>query len=235
MDIKTLSSSWAKLNIDKRQYFARKAPKEALTIIISQENNDLVFENLLLNEKMGSAEIIRVIDRARTSRILEQISKNSRWFTNHVIKRRLLENPHTPVKVSFRILEFLPLPEAIKIIQNTNVSRDVRNRAKARLRTLLNRLSDGEVKALFLNSEGEVIKKLPVLSGKDKKVIMDLLNSQRISRRFIINLLRAPATTADIVQTISKNRNWTRDKYIRSALLSCSKVPQSTKNKLKNY
>ena len=233
-DLKKLPSNWGKINTDQKQLLVRFAPKEALTIIISQEYNEKVLENILENKKITSAEIIRIIERARSSRILEKISKMSRWFTNHTIKRRLLENPHTPIKVSFRILEYLPLPEVTKVIQNPNISREVRNRARARLRTLINRMSTGELKGMFMNSEGEIIKKLPVLTGKDKKVIMDILNSGRVSRRFIINLIRAPATTGEIMQVISNNRSWMRDKLIKNAILTSTKVSQSTKNRLKN-
>ncbi len=233
-DLKKLPSLWGKINLDQKQILARSAPREALTVIISQESNEKVLENLLENKKLTSAEIIRIIDRARSSRILEKISRISRWFTNHTVKRRLLENPHTPIKVSFRVLDYLPLPEVTKVIQNPNISREVRNRARARLRTLINRMSTGELKGLFLNSEGEILKKLPVLTGKDKKVIMDILNSGRVPKRFIINLLRAPATTGDIIQVISNNRSWMRDKFIKNAVLTSSKVSQSTKNRLKN-
>ncbi len=233
-DLKKLPSFWGKINTDEKQLLVRSAPREALSIIISQEYNEKVLENILENKKITSAEIIRIIERARSSRILEKISKMSRWFTNHTIKRRLLENPHTPIKVSFRILEYLPLPEVTKVIQNPNISREVRNRARARLRTLINRMSTGELKGMFMNSEGEIIKKLPVLTGKDKKVIMDILNSGRVSRRFIINLVRAPATTGEIIQVISNNRSWMRDKLIKNAILTSSKVSQSTKNRLKN-
>ncbi len=233
-DLKKLPSLWGKLNPDQKELLVRTAPREALSIIISQEYNQRVLESILENNKVTSAEIIRIIERARSSRILEKISKISRWFTNHTIKRRLLENPHTPIKVSFRILDYLPLPEVTKIMQNPNISREVRNRARARLRTLMNRLSTGELKGIFLNSEGDIIKKLPVLTGKDKKVIMDILNSGRVPRRFIINLIRASATTGDIIQVISNNRTWMRDKLIRNAILTSTKVSQSTKNRLKN-
>ncbi len=233
-NLKRLPSLWSKIDPDQKQQLVRSAPREALMIIISLENNEEVLENLLENKKLTSAEIIRIVDRARSSRILEKISKISRWFSNHTIKRRLLENPHTPIKVSFRILDYLPLPEVTKVIQNPNISREVRNRARARLRILINRMSSGELKGMFLNSEGEIIKKLPVLTGKDKKVIMDILNSGRVPKRFIISLLRAPATTGDIIQIISKNRSWMRDKTIKNAVLTSTKVSQSTKNRLKN-
>ena len=104
------AEDWPKLPLGLRRHLARIAPREAFQIILS-DGSDEVFEAFLENSEITQAEVLILIDRARTQHLLENLSRTPKWYANHTIKRRLLSNPHTPYSVACRILDYLPFVE----------------------------------------------------------------------------------------------------------------------------
>ena len=224
--------TWPKLPLGLRRHLARIAPREAFHIILA-DGNDEVLETFLENSEIAQAEVLILIDRARTQYLLEHVSRTPKWYANHTIKRRLLTNPHTPFSVACRILDYLPLVELKRVVNNINLPREVRNKARESYRKSFQRLSDGETKTIFLSTEGRVLKDLTILTEKDKRVLLHLIQQPRVPRHLILNLARSTLTPPEVIQMIARRQAWMLDTSIRRALLANSKTPQKVKISIK--
>ena len=224
--------SWPKLPLGMRQHLARIAPREAFQIILS-DGNDEVLETFIENSAITQAEVLNLIDRARTQYLLENLSRNPKWYANHTIKRRLLSNPHTPYSVACRILDYLPYVELQKVVNNINLPREVRNKARQSYRKSFQRLSDGETKTIILSTEGRVLKELTILTEKDKRVLLQMIQQPQVPRHLVLNLARSTLTPPEVIQMIARRQSWVLDTSIRRALLANGKTPPKVKALLK--
>ena len=220
--------TWPKLPLGLRRHLARIAPRQAFQIILG-DGNDEVLEAFLENSEITQAEVLILIDRARTQYLLENLSRTPKWYANHTIKRRLLTNPHTPYSVACRILDYLPFVELKRLVNNLNLPREVRNKARETYRKSFQRLSDGETKMIFLSTEGRVLKELTILTEKDKRVLVQLIQQPQVPRQLILNLARSALTPPEVIQMIARRQSWLLDTSIRRALLANGKTPQKVK------
>jgi hypothetical protein len=219
--------TWPRLPLGLRRHLARIAPQEAFQRILS-DGNDQVFEAFMENPKITQAEVLVLIDRARTQYLIEKLSRIPKWYANHTIKRRLLSNPHTPYSVAFRILDYLPFVELTRVVNNINPPR-----ARESYRKSFQRLSDGETKAIFLSTEGRVLKDLTILLEKDKRVLLQLIQQPQVPRHLILNLARSTLTPPELIQLIARKPSWIMDTSIRQALLANGKTPRKVKDLIK--
>ncbi|MEJ2431202.1 MAG: hypothetical protein P8075_20140 [Deltaproteobacteria bacterium] len=224
--------TWPKLPLGLRRHLARIAPRQAFQIILA-DGNDEVLAAFLENSEITQAEVLILIDRARTQYLLENLSRTPKWYANHTIKRRLLANPHTPYSVACRILDYLPFVELKRVVNNLNLPREVRNKARETYRKSFQRLSDGETKTIFLSTEGRVLKELTILTEKDKRVLVQLIQQPQVPRQLILNLARSALTPPDVIQMIARRQSWMLDTSIRRALLANGKTPQKVKRLIK--
>ncbi len=197
------------------------------------DGNDEVLEAFLENPKISQAEVLILIDRARTLYLMEKLSRTPKWYANHTVKRRLLSNPHTPYSVACRILDYLPFVELQRVMNNVNLPREVRNKARESFRKAFQRLSDGETKTILLSTEGRVLKQLTVLTEKDKRVLLQLIQQPQVPRHLVLHLARSSLTPPEVLQLIARRPSWTLDTSIRRALLANGKTPQKIKDFLK--
>jgi hypothetical protein len=223
---------WSRLALGLRRHLARIAPPHAFHHVLA-DGSDHVMEAFLENPSITQAEVLILIDRCRSSFVLDAISRTSKWYSNHAIKRRLLVNPVLPHGIAFRILEYLPLVELQRVMTNINISREVRNKARECFRKAFARLSDAETRTLFLNTEGRVFRDLAVLNPKDKRVLLDLVNRPQTPQPLILSLIRSSVATPDILQLIAERAFWISSPLIRRALLTNSKTPPAVRASLR--
>ena len=224
--------TWSRLPLGLRRHLARIAPQEAFQLILS-DGNDEVFEAFLENSKITQAEVLVLIDRARTQYLIEKLSRTPKWYASHTIKRRLLSNPHTPFSVACRILDYLPFVELKRVMANFNLPREVRNKARESFRRAFQRLSDGETQMIFLSTEGRVLRELTILTNKDKRAFIRLMQQPKVPRSLVLPLSRSQLTPPEIIQLIARRQSWIMDKSIRQALLANGKTPQRIKTIIK--
>ena len=224
--------SWPRLPIGLRRHLARIAPREAFQLVLA-DTSDLVLEAFLENENITQAEALIIIDRCRSSYLLEKISRTSRWYANHTVKRRLLNNPLISHGVASRILEYMPFVELQRVLLNVNLPREIRNKARECFRRAFMRLSDADTRMVLLSTEGRVLRELSVLTPKDKRVLLELIKRQRIPQNLVLNLVRSVLMPPEILQLIAKNPAWTMNTSIRRALLANNKTPQKVRDFLK--
>jgi len=224
--------TWPRLPLGLRRHLARIAPQESFQLILS-DGNDEVFEAFLENPKITQAEVLVLIDRARTQYLIEKLSRTPKWYASHTIKRRLLSNPHTPFSVACRILDYLPFVELKRVMTNVNLPREVRNKARESFRRAFQRLSDGETQMIFLSTEGRVLRELTVITDKDKRALIRLMKQPKVPRSLVLHLSRSQLTPPEIIQLIARRPSWIRDTSIRQALLANGKTPRKIKTALK--
>jgi hypothetical protein len=138
-----------------------------------------------------------------------------------------------PHGIAFRVLEYLPFVELQRMTNNINVSREVRNKARECFRKAFTRLSDGETRLVFLNTEGRVFRDLTVLSPKDKRVLLALIRRPQTPQVLILSLIRSTVATPEILQLIAETPIWVASSLIRRALLTNSKTPPAIRASLK--
>ena len=226
------SQGWSRLALGLRRHLARIAPPDAFQQVLA-DGSDQVMEAFLQNPHITQAEILILIDRCRSSFVLDAISRTSKWYSNHAIKRRLLVNPVLPYGIASRILEYLPFVELQRVMNNINLSREVRNKARECFRRAFARLSDADTRLLFLNTEGRVFRDLTVLSPKDKRVLMDLINRPQTPQPLILSLIRSTLATPEILQLIAERSFWVASPLVRRALLTNGKTPPAVKASLR--
>lgn len=220
--------NWSRLTLGLRRHLARIAPQEAFQQILS-DSSDEVLDAFLENPRITQAEILILIDRCRSRQILEKISRTSKWYANHTIKRRLLSNPLIPYGVATRILDYLPFVELQRVMVNVNLPRDIRNKARNSLRKAFMRLSEPETRMVFLNTEGRVLRELAVLTAKDKRILRELVRRPNLSRTLVGNLARSVLTPSEVLRIIGQKPAWSKDAAIRKSLLANPKTPQKVK------
>jgi hypothetical protein len=225
-------NSWPRLPLGLRRHLARIAPREAFQPILS-DGNDEVLEAFLENPKISQAEVLVLIDRARTQYLIEKLSRTPKWYASHTVKRRLLSNPHTPFGVCRRILDYLPFVELQRVMVNINLPREVRHKARESYRKAFQRLSEGDTRNILLSTEARVLKELTILTDKDKRVLLQLLRQPQVSRSLVLNLARSLLTPPEVLQLIGSRSSWTLDSSIRRALLTNAKTPRKVKIFLK--
>jgi hypothetical protein len=223
---------WSRLPVGLRRHLARIAPREAFQLLLG-ETNDQVLEAFLEHAEITQAEVLLIIERCRSAHLLDRISRSSKWYANHMIKRRLLSNPLLPPGVASRILDYLPFVELRRVMQNVNLSRDIRNKAAECFRKAFARISDADTSMLFLSTEGRVLRELSGLSPKDKRVLLDLMRRPNIPRMLVLNLAKSAFTPTEVLHLIAQNPTWTMNTSIRLALLANAKTPQTVKELLK--
>jgi hypothetical protein len=118
-------------------------------------------------------------------------------------------------------------------MNNINLSREVRNKARECFRRAFARLSDADTRLLFLNTEGRVFRDLTVLSPKDKRVLMDLINRPQTPQPLILSLIRSTLATPEILQLIAERSFWVASPLVRRALLTNGKTPPAVKASLR--
>lgn len=219
---------WSRLPLGLRRHLARIAPQEAFQQVLA-DGSDQVMEAFLENPNITQAEVLILIDRCRSSSVLEKISRTSKWYANHAVKRRLLTNPVLPHGIAFRILEYLPFVELQRLMNNINLSREVRDKARECFRKAFTRLSDAETRIVFLNTEGRVFRDLTVLGPKDKRVLLDLIHRPQTPQALILGLIRSMVATPEILQLIAESSFWVASPLIRRALLTNSRTPPAVK------
>ena len=225
-------TTWAKLPVGLRRQLARTAPREAFQLVLSDGSNE-VLEAFLDNPNISQAEVLILIDRARTQHLLEKLSSSPKWYASHTIKRRLLSNPHTPYSVCRRILDYLPFVELQRVVVNVNLPREVRNKARESYRKAFQRLSEGDTRNVFLSTDGRVLKELTILTDKDKRVLLQLVQRPQLSRSLILHLARSLLTPPEVLHMIGRRSSWILDTSIRRALLANTKTPRKVKTFLK--
>jgi len=226
-------NTWPRLPLGLRRHLARFAPGEAFQLVLS-DGSDEVLEAFLENPKISQAEVLVLIDRARTQHLIEKLSRTPRWYASHTIKRRLLSNPHTPYSVCRRILDYLPFVELQRVMVNINLSREVRNKARESYRKAFQRLSEGDTRNIFLSTEGRVLRELTIITAKDKRVLLQILQQPQVSRSLVLNLARSLLTPPEVLQMIGRRSSWTLDTSIRRALLANGKTPRKVKEYLQD-
>jgi hypothetical protein len=222
---------WSRLSVGLRRQLARIAPASRFQQVLS-DGNDEVLEAFLDNPGITQGEVLVVIDRARSQNLLVKISRTPRWYANHTIKRRLLGNPLTPYRVACRILDYLPFVELRRVMGNTNMPREVRNKARECFRQAFVRLSDAETTTLFLSTEGRLLRELTALTSRDKRVLLRIMHRAKPPRGLVLDLARSPITPPEVLQLIGRKSAWAMDTAVRRALLSNSKTPQHVKDSL---
>jgi len=119
------------------------------------------------------------------------------------------------------------------VVNNINLPREVRNKARESYRKSFQRLSDGETKTIFLSTEGRVLKELTILTEKDKRVLLQLIQQPQVPRHLILNLARSTLTSPELMQLIARRPSWIMDTSIRQALLANGKTPRKVKDLIK--
>ena len=90
-----------------RKALARK-PDIRLIKRIARDQDHRVIRHLLDNPRLTEADVIRIgATRPTSPKVLEEIYRHPRWITRYAVKRVIVFNPYSPLRLTLPLITFL--------------------------------------------------------------------------------------------------------------------------------
>jgi len=201
----------------QREIFARQASGSEL-FALCMDPAPQVIAALLENPTFGLAHARQAASHHHNDRGLEILSRRAALLRDSHVKRRLLQNPHTPDVVLERILAMERLPAIYRASIDRDLPERNRMRVRARLRPCFTRAEPEDRAALILKTEGRC---LAYLAGCtfDARTTQVLCNHSAFSTLFIQNLARFSATPPALIAKLLRSPMVQRQPPLRMLLM----------------
>ena len=205
------------LPLGERELAARQVSGSEL-FALCMDPTPQVVAGLLENPTFGLGHARCVASHHHNDRGLEILARRAAFLRDSQVKRRLLQNPHTPDVVLERILGM----ERLLAIYRASIDRDLPERNRARVRSRLRphfaRAEPEDRAALILKTEGRC---LGYLAGCtfDARTTQVLCNHSAYSTLFIQNLARFSATPPALIAKLLRSPMVQRQPPLRMLLM----------------
>jgi len=105
----------------ERKSLAKTLRTEILKKLLTEQDPSVV-QTLLVNPRLTEIEVLKIASLQPTSpRILEEISRNSKWIARYRVKKALIYNPYCPPSLALYLLKFMVTSDLREIAQNGNL------------------------------------------------------------------------------------------------------------------
>jgi hypothetical protein len=95
-----------------------------------REQNPAVIRSLLLNPRLTEADVLKIASlKPTSSRVLEEIFRNSKWIARYRVKRALISNPYCVPSIALYLLKFMFVTDLKDISQDENLHFAVKDAA----------------------------------------------------------------------------------------------------------
>jgi len=122
------------MTVSEKLDLARKASKEARTILL-RDSNRLVQLAVLASPKITESEILSIAGNRQVSDdVLRQIATNREWLRNYQIRLSLVSNPKTPLSIAMAQLSYLNQRDLSALSKSKGVARPIATAAQTRLK-----------------------------------------------------------------------------------------------------
>jgi hypothetical protein len=132
--IRSLFQKIQTMTVSEKLDLARKASKEARTILI-RDTNKLVQLAVVNSPKITESEILSIAtNRQVNEEILREIAMNREWLRNYQIRLALVNNPKTPLAISMAQVTYLNQRDLGLLAKSKGVPRPIVIAAQGRLK-----------------------------------------------------------------------------------------------------
>ena len=131
---KSLFQSIQSMSVSEKLDLARKANKEARSILM-RDSNKLVQLAVISSPKVTDGEVLMIAsNRQVNDEVLRHIANNREWMKNYQIKLALVNNPKTPLPIALREVSYLKQRDLVLIAKSRAISRPIANVAQQKLK-----------------------------------------------------------------------------------------------------
>jgi hypothetical protein len=205
------------LPLGARELGARQAKGSEL-FALCMDQAPQVIAALLENPTFGLAHARCVASHHHNDRGLEILARRAALLRDSQVKRRLLQNVHTPDVVLERILGMERLPAIYRASIDRDLPERNRTRVRARLRPHFTRAEPADRATLILKTEGRCLASLAGCTF-DARTTQILCNHTAFSTLFIQNLARFPATPPALIMKLLRSPMVQRQPSLRALLM----------------
>jgi len=134
--IRSLYQKIQTMSVSEKLDLARKAPKEARSILI-RDSNKLVQLAVVSSPKITESEILAIASsRQVNDDVLKEIGMNKDWLRNYQVRLALVNNPKTPLSIAMAQITYLNQRDLALLAKSKGVPRPIVTAAEGRLRVV---------------------------------------------------------------------------------------------------
>ena len=132
--IRSLFQKIQTMSVSEKLDLARKASKEARSILI-RDSNKLIQLAVVQSPKITESEILAIAtNRQVNDEILREIAMNREWLRNYQIRCALVNNPKTPLSIAMAQVTYLNQKDLGLLAKSKGVPRAIVIAAQGRLK-----------------------------------------------------------------------------------------------------
>ncbi|MGO9146314.1 MAG: hypothetical protein ACLQDF_08085 [Desulfomonilia bacterium] len=132
--IRSLFQKIQTMTVSEKLDLARKASKEARSILI-RDSNKLVQLAVVNSPKITESEIIGLASNRQVSEdALKEIAMNREWLRNYQVRLALVNNPKTPLSIAMAQVSYLNQRDLGLLAKSKGVPRPIVIAAQGRLK-----------------------------------------------------------------------------------------------------
>ena len=132
--IRSLFQKIQTMSVSEKLDLARKASKEARSILI-RDSNKLVQLAVVNSPKITESEILAIAtNRQVNDEVLKEIAMNREWLRNYQIRSALVNNPKTPLSIAMAHVSYLNQRDLGLLAKSKGVSRAIVIAAQGKLK-----------------------------------------------------------------------------------------------------
>jgi hypothetical protein len=132
--IRSLFQKIQTMSVSEKLDLARKASKEARSILI-RDSNKLVQMAVVNSPKITESEILAIAsNRQVNDDVLKEIAINKEWLRNYQIRLALVNNPKTPLSIAMAQVTYLNRRDLSLLAKSKGVARPLIIAAQERVK-----------------------------------------------------------------------------------------------------
>lgn len=132
--IRSLYQKIQTMSVSEKLDLARKATKEARTILV-RDSNKLVQLAVVNSPKITESEILAIAsNRQVTDEVLKEIGMNREWLRNYQVRLALVNNPKTPLSIAMAQISYINQRDLALLAKSKGVPRPIVIAAAGRLK-----------------------------------------------------------------------------------------------------
>ena len=132
--IRSLYQKIQTMSVSEKLDLARKATKEARSILI-RDSNKLVQLAVVKSPKITESEILAIAtNRQVNDEVLKEIGMNKEWLRNYQVRLALVNNPKTPLSIAMAQITYLNQRDLALLAKSRGVPRPIVMAAEGRLK-----------------------------------------------------------------------------------------------------
>lgn len=132
--IRSLFQKIQTMSVSEKLDLARKASKEARSILI-RDSNKLVQLAVVNSPKITESEILAIAtNRQVNDDVLKEIAMNKEWLRNYQVRLALVNNPKTPLSIAMAQVTYLNQRDLALLAKSKGVPRPIVIAAQGRLK-----------------------------------------------------------------------------------------------------